>query len=802
MLSEGEALLRGYKHRNSEPLFRLNYEIMKKHILFITIIIAAIFYWQCLPDPLFNKPVSTVMVDRDNQLLAAHIAKDEQWRFPIIERVPQKYQQALLSFEDKRFKYHPGVDPLAMARAVYLNISQGRAVSGGSTISMQVIRLARNNPPRTLWEKFKEVILATRLEIAYSKDEILAFYASNAPFGGNVVGLEAASWRYFGRTPEQLSWAENATLAVLPNSPALIHPGRNRQRLKTKRDRLLATLHDNKVLTDIEYKLAVLEPLPEKPKPIPHFAPHLLTTLMKSSNSPRIQTTLSRSIQSKVEHVTMSHAKHLALRNIHNLAALVIDNERFEVVAYVGNSQYGSRLEHGHAVDIVHRPRSSGSILKPLLFARMIQSGELLPDTLVADLPTQYSGYIPENYDRDYRGAVSAKQALARSLNIPAVRMLRQHGVTRFYNFLKQTGMRSLTRSANNYGLTLILGGAEANLWDMANIYANLAYIAKQNRYQLDARYKTIKVRAKQIAAKGNIAQISPASAWLTIDALMEVSRPGAENYWREFASSRKVAWKTGTSYGLRDAWALGSDTRYTVAVWVANASGEGIAGLTGVSRAAPIMFDLFNKLDKPEQDFIAPRHLMKRVEVCKDNGYLSNASCQTKEVWIPRESHFQKISPHHRYVHLDKNRQWQVNSRCESVANMLHISWFELPPGQAYYYKRNHSQYRSLPKLRPDCRVNLAADSQHGPIDILYPLPGTRIYIPTDLAKQKSRTVFEAVHRQASATLFWHLDEQYVGATEHFHNLALNISPGKHILTLVDDHGFRVSQRFEVLGK
>ncbi len=776
--------------------------MIKRHVTVIVLIIASIFYWQSLPEPLFDKSVSTVMLDRNNQLLAAHIAEDEQWRFPTLTQVPEKFKQAILTFEDKRFDYHPGVDPIAMARALYLNIRHGRTVSGGSTISMQVIRLARDNPPRTLWEKFKEVILATRLELSYSKDEILALYASNAPYGGNVVGLEAASWRYFGRTPAQLSWAESATLAVLPNSPALIHPGRNRLRLKDKRDRLLTSLHANDVLTDIEYKLAVLEPLPEKPKRIPHFAPHLLATLMRNNDSPRIKTTLLRAEQAKVEKLMQHHAKYLSLREIHNLAALVVDNETFDVVAYIGNSQFGNQLEHGHAVDIVHRPRSSGSILKPLLYARMIQSGEILPDTLVADLPTQYAGYMPENYDREYRGAVPAKQALARSLNVPAVRMLRQHGVSRFYNYLQQSGMRSLSRPADDYGLTLILGGAEANLWDMAMIYANLANTAKQDRYELDARYKNLRVNARDPISEGNLAQISPASAWLTMKALMEVSRPGTDNHWREFTSSRKIAWKTGTSFGLRDAWAIGSDTRYTVAVWVGNASGEGIAGLTGVSSAAPIMFDIFNKLDKPETDFQAPLHLMKRVQICKENGYLSNANCASKEVWIPRESHFQKTSPHHRYVHLDKNKQWQVNSRCESVNNMTHISWFELPPGQAYYYKQTHSQYRSLPKLRPDCRVRLAASQQHGPIDILYPLAGTRIYIPTDLAQQKSRTVFEAVHRQSSATLFWHLDEQYLGATENFHNLALNISPGKHTLTVVDDNGFRVSRRFEVLGR
>ncbi len=775
---------------------------MKRHILFIAVVIAGIFYWQCLPDPLFNKPVSTIMLDRNNQLLAAHIAKDEQWRFPNIQKVPEKYEKAILHFEDKRFYYHPGVDPAAMLRAMYLNITRGKIVSGGSTITMQVIRLAKNNPPRTVYEKLKEVIAATRLEIDYSKDEILALHASNAPYGGNVIGLEAASWRYFGRTPEQLSWAESATLAVLPNSPALIHPGKNRAALKKKRDRLLTILHEHEVINEIELKLAILEPLPQKPKPLPQYAPHLLASMMQAHVSPRLQTTVDAKTQKNVEQVTKQHAKDLELQDVHNLAALVIDNETFEVMAYVGNSKYSNQLERGHAVDIVHRARSTGSILKPLLFARMIQTGELLPDTLVADLPTQYAGYMPENYDRLYRGAVPAKQALARSLNVPAVRMLRQHGVSRFYSYLQQAGMTTLSRPADDYGLTLILGGSEATLWDMASIYANLAHTAKQDRYQIDARYRAIKVDTAASTATNRINQISPATAWMTLDALLAVSRPGQESYWREFNSSRKVAWKTGTSFGLRDAWAIGSDTKYTVAVWVGNASGEGRAGLTGVKSAAPIMFDIFNKLEKPERWFVKPLHLMKPVNICKQNGYLSGANCETKKVWIPRESHFQKSTPHHRFVHLDKNKQWRVNGRCESVSNMKHVSWFELPPGQAFYYQRSHSRYRPLPALRPDCRSHLADNKQHGPIDILYPLPGTRIYIPMDLGKQKSRTVFEAVHSNSDSTLFWHLDEKYLGTTEKFHNLALNIAPGKHTLTLVDSTGYRITRRFEVLGK
>lgn len=774
---------------------------MKRHIAIIVAVIAGIFYWQCLPQPLFNKPVSTIMVDAQGDLLAAHIAADDQWRFPTIEAVPEKYRQAILTFEDKRFYSHPGIDPFAIARALYLNLKHQRVVSGGSTLTMQVIRMARDNPPRTLTEKLIEAVMATRLELSLSKDQILALHASHAPYGGNVVGLEAASWRYFGRTPEQLSWAESATLAVLPNSPALIHPGRNRGQLKQKRDALLQTLHDEGVITEIDLKLALLEPLPDEPKPLPRFAPHLLGTLMQAHAEQRIRTTLDRELQQRVERVTQQHANALSTRDIHNLAVLVIDNTDFSVRAYVGNSQYASDLERGYAVDIVQRPRSTGSILKPLLYARMIQSGEILPDTLIPDLPTQYAGYMPENFDHQYRGAVAAKQALARSLNVPAVRMLRSHGIDRFYEFLQHAGMTTLTRPVDDYGLTLILGGAEGSLWDMTNLYANVAYLAKQERYDSDTKYKQIRVMQNETADTTRISDIGPATAWLTLDALVEVSRPGNDNYWREFSSSRTIAWKTGTSYGLRDGWAIGSDPKYTVGVWVGNANGEGKPGLTGIHAAAPILFDVFDKLDRPERWFAAPRHLMKPVNVCKDDGYLSNAGCDSKKIWIPKESHFEQISPYHHRVHLDANDQ-RVHGRCESINNMHHVSWFSLPAGQAYYYAKSHTAYHDLPAYRDDCVAQSAGNKQDVPIDLLYPLPGTRIYIPVDLAQQKSRTVFEAVHREQGAVLYWHLDQKYLGTTRSFHQLALNITPGEHILTVVDGSGQRLTRQFKVLGE
>lgn len=763
---------------------------------------AALAFWWSLPNPLFRAPLASILLTRDGELLGARIASDEQWRFPPLQQVPEKFRAAVINYEDRRFSWHPGVDPLALARAMLLNLKHGQVVSGASTLSMQVIRLARANPARTYFEKFIEMFLAVRLEAGYSKDEILALYANHAPFGGNVVGLEAASWRYFGRAPDKLSWAENATLAVLPNSPALIHPGRNRASLRAKRDGLLRALLLAGHLTELDFDLALREPLPEQPVALPTHAPHLLETLRfaATDNQYRFHTTLDRRTQLAAQEIVAQHMQTLTLQGIHNAAAVVIDNQSFEVLAYVGNAQWSVDNERGYAVDILRRARSTGSILKPLLFASMLQAGEILPTTLVADVPTQYSGYIPENIDKLYRGAVPAQVALAQSLNVPAVRMLKEHGVNRFYDFLQHLGMSSLRRRPEEYGLTLILGGAEGTLWDVAGMYANLAQLAMQPA-EATPYYRRLALLRDADTRTTQRSELGAASAWLTLNALLEVTRPGEEGHWRNFASTQKIAWKTGTSFGQRDAWAVGVTPRYTVGVWVGNASGEGRANLSGAASAAPILFQLFNRLDTSEW-FGAPREQMREVEVCSDDGYLSNGACATQKQWAPADARFERVSPYHFRVHLDSSGIWRVHARCESVGRMRHADWFVLPPGQEFYYRRQRADYRLLPAYRPDCRAQVNADEGRGPIDFLYPNLGTRLYIPIDLAAQKGRTVFEAVHRESGATLHWHLDDEFLGSTQTFHQQALDISAGAHVITVVDQHGNRLSRRFEVLGK
>ena len=790
--------------------------------------VALVAWWRLLPDPLFSTPQSYVLEARDGTLLSARIASDGQWRFPARAEVPLKFRRALLVYEDKRFETHVGVDPLAMARALRLNLRAGHVVSGGSTLTMQLSKLARaaardrrarGRDGRSYVEKSLEVLLALRIERSFDKDQILALYAANAPFGGNVVGLEAASWRYFGRPPADLSWAEAATLAVLPNNPSLVHVSRNRERLQRKRDQLLQRLHAAGELGALDLDLALAEPLVAEPHPLPDLAPHLLETLRaRDPGRHRLRSTLDARLQANAVARVNEQVAQLSRQQVNNAAALVIDNQTFEVLAYVGNGgiphsvvtngSCRSGLGGAHVcdkemrnvpisthVDIIQRPRSTGSILKPMLYAAMLDDGALTPRMLLPDVPTHYEGFSPENFDRQYRGAVPADEALAHSLNVPAVRMLKTYGVARFADLLRGAGMRTLTRPADDYGLTLILGGAEGNLWDIASLYASLSSIASTGAAEHAPPFREPAVLVATPGTRHERTTISPGAAWLTLAALLEVPRPGEEGHWKNFASSRAIAWKTGTSFGLRDGWAVGTTSRHTVGVWVGNASGEGRPGLTGSTMAAPLMFGLFGAL--PATPWIdMPTHALRQVETCVNDGYLPNGACDTTRAWVPRHAHFDALSPHNLRVHLDSRLAQRVSSGCESPGRMRHASWFVLPPAQEFYFRRVHAGYQPLPPMRADCQADAGATA----LALMYPEPNARVIIPRELDGRRGRTVFEAVHRRRDARIYWHLDGQYLGETHTFHSQALDIEPGEHILTLVDDTGERVARRFSVL--
>lgn len=783
-----------------------------------------IFYFFALPKTLFNSPHSLVLESSNGELLGARIAEDGQWRFPHEKKVPEKFEKCITTFEDKRFYKHFGFDPLALGRAITQNLFTGRKVSGASTLSMQVIRLSRKNPPRTLSEKLLEIILATRLEFAYSKKEILAFYTSNAPFGGNIVGLPAASWRYFGRPAETLSWGETATLAVLPNSPALVYPGRNTQTLLNKRNRLLQKLRNEEIIDSVTCTTAQLEPLPDKPFPLPMLTPHLLDKIYianhKTKNNKQeeniVKTSIDIDLQYSVNKIIDRHFDQLNSNGIHNAAALVLDVETGKVLAYTGNTSAFEDPEKNCNVDNISAPRSTGSILKPFLYASMLNDGLLLPEMLVPDVPTYINSYTPKNFNFQYDGAVPADKALARSLNIPAVHMLQSYTPQNFAHQLQKMGITTLHKPGNYYGLSLILGGAEATLWDLAGVYASMArtlnhYNTSKGKYFLNdfhlPDYKTelINSNSKKIKDLDAAPVLSASSIWLTLEAMVKVARPDEEKFWKNFDGARKIAWKTGTSFGNRDAWAIGCTPKYVVAVWVGNSNGEGRPGLTGISSAAPVLFDIFNKLPEESTWFSQPFGDMQKVFICNKSGQIATNICPEKtESWISKNNVNVTLNcPYHCLINLDENEKFQVHSDCEAVSKMVQKSWFILPATEESYYKQKHPDYAELPPFRNDCSANLPNSALVlNSMKLVYPQNPTKIYLPVDFSGKTGSTVFEVTHRNSNAVIYWNIDEKYVGRTQSgaSHQLAFSPSVGKHNLILIDDNGERLEQSFEIV--
>lgn len=762
-----------------------------KKVMTIGITLLLIGYIFCLPRQLFHVPYSTVVTDRNEELLGARIASDGQWRFPPRETTPEKIKQCLITFEDKHFYHHWGVNPLSIGRAIYQNTRHKRIVSGGSTLTMQTIRLARNES-RTFGEKVIEMIWATQLEFRASKEEILSMYVSHAPFGGNVVGLDAAAWRYFGHSAEDLSWAESAMLAVLPNAPAMIHLSKGRQMLLSKRNRLLKQLLEKKIIDSSTYELAVTEPLPDEPHPLPQTAPHLVSRFYKERNGQYTRSTIDRGIQTHIEDLAERWSNEFNRSDIRNLAILVIDIPANQVAAYCGNVHF-DRKQGGNQVDVIQAPRSTGSILKPFLYYAMLQEGSLLPDMLLPDIPININGYTPQNFSMQYEGAVPASEALARSLNIPAVTMLQKYGVPKFHNFLQQTGFRTITRPSSHYGLSLILGGAEATLWDVTNAYAQMGRALTPNLSPELTKEKEAGIIIKEEENKTVQHEYiwDKGAVWQTFNALKEVNRP-EEIDWKSIPSMQTIAWKTGTSYGFRDAWAVGVTPRYAVGVWVGNATGEGKPGLVGAQTAGPVLFDIFSYLPASPW-FERPTDVFVDAEVCRQSGHLKGRFCEeTDTVLILPAGLRTDACPYHHLITLAADEKHRVYESCANTEPTLQKSWFTLPPVWEWYYKQHHPEYNPLPPFKAGC-----GEDTFQPMQFIYPPMNAHIKLPKQLDGSKGFLTVELAHTNPNANVFWHLDDTYLMQTQDFHKISLQPAPGKHSLTAVDGEGNTVSTTF-----
>ena len=755
------------------------------------------------PLPRFKSPLSTVVEARDGSLLGARIAEDGQWRFPGFEKVPDKFEKSLLTFEDQYFYYHPGINPVSIARAMAGNIKAGKIVGGGSTITMQVARISRGNKPRTYSEKFIEMLSALKLEIFRSKKTILLLYSSNAPFGGNIVGLEAAAWRYTGKSSADLTWAESAALAILPNSPALVFPGRNQETLKTRRDDLLKRLHKRKYIDSLTLVLALDEPLPGEPKPLPSKAPHLTDHLFMNNKGNMIRTTIDPALQERATEIINSHQKDLAGNYIFNSACIIVEVESGNVLAYVGNSTIENASAHGGDVDIIRALRSTGSIMKPFLYAAIQQSGDFLPNTLIPDVPTRFPGFSPKNFDQSYSGAVPAASALSQSLNIPAVKMLQKYSPDKFLGLLGKTGFTSFNKSADYYGLSLILGGGETSLWELTGAYASLSRVL--NRYLLEKKYykedyhPPLLINNEETIPKLTVEidpPLSASSIWLTYEALQKVNRPESETGWQYFAASPNLAWKTGTSFGFRDGWAVGTTPRYVIGVWTGNADGEGRPGLTGTMTAAPILFDLVSLME-PGGWFNTPYEDLTMINVCSKSGYRAGPDCpETSEISACVAGLRSEACPYHEIIHLNKSNTSQVTSDCTFPSDINNVSWFVLPPSMEYFYKKKHPEYTPLPPVARGC----SSDKNIPVMEFIYPTPGIKIFIPRDQTGLFTKVIMEVAHRNPTKKIFWHLDQTYIGTTRYIHQIEMEAKSGNHVLTVVDEDGNTIRCGFTII--
>lgn len=760
-----------------------------------------------ISNPLFDHSYATVLESSEGRLLGARIATDGQWRFPPSDSLPENYVKCLLQYEDRHFYQHFGVNPFSIVRAIRQNIKAHKIVSGGSTITMQIARMAMGNKPRTISQKLIEIWLALRIELKYSKKEILLLYANNAPFGGNVVGISAAAWRYYGRSPHHLSWAEAASLAVLPNAPGLIFPGKNEQKLFEKRNRILSALAKVSIIDQTSFHLSLDEPLPHKPKRLPNSAPHLLDRGIKDGLAQTtIKSTLNVSAQSTVNELVKAHNLIYKFKQIHNAAAIVASIKSGEVIAYVGNVATDRNANHGQQVDIINSKRSPGSLLKPILYALAIDHQLITPYKLLPDIPVFYQGFAPQNFDKQFKGAVPANQALRSSLNVPFVSLLKDFGYEKFHNEMRKLGVLSLNNPASHYGLSIILGGGEVTLWEMAGLYAGMARnLQSYNKNKGEHRYQSNDFRALNYIKSKEISdvnyesesRISAAASWHMFKAMQELRRPDAESNWQRFGNSKSIAWKTGTSYGHKDAWAIGLNSDYVVGVWLGNADGEGRPDLTGVSAAAPLMFRIFETMDG-EAVFQLPIADMTMMKICRQSGCRASKICPEVEVKPVAKSVATTAScSHHQLIHLDESISFKVNSMCYPIQKMKTRSWFVLPPAQAWYYKKFNANYVEPPEYLNGC-----APQAKGTMEMIYPKKFTKVFVPIEIDGQQGKVVFEAAHRNTEANVYWFLDDEYVGETKELHQMGLSPSAGHHRITLVDYQGRELSVAFEAVNK
>lgn len=558
---------------------------------------------QALPPPLPGRdsPYAVLVVARDGTPLRAFPDRDHVWRHPVaLTDVSPLYVEALVTYEDRSFRWHPGVNPIALARAAWQWAVNGRVVSGGSTLTMQVARILEPQP-RTLTGKLRQVLRALQLELRHSKDEILTLYLTYAPMGGVLEGVEAASRAYLGKPAKRLTHAEAALLTVLPQSPSLLRPDRYPDRARVARDKVLRRLIDR--WGEETVRDAMQEPAYAQTVRDPLLAPLLAERLRKTAaGRARIDTTIDAEAQSTVELLLADRSAGLPPRV--SLAALVMDNDSLAILAYAGSADFADDERFSH-VDMVRAPRSPGSTLKPFLYGLALDEGLVHSESLLADVPQNFSGYQPGNFQQSFHGPVSVSEALTKSLNVPAVEVLDRLGPARFVAQLRRGGLKLAFPRGGEPNLSVILGGAGATLENLVGAYSSFARKGLSGRPRLTPKEPIHEVR-----------MMSEGAAFIVRD-ILESGGPVGRAVESGTGARRGIAWKTGTSFGFRDAWAVGVSDRLTVGVWVGRPDGTPNPGFFGANVAAPLLVDIFSALDLAPPGPRLPPATVSRETIC-----------------------------------------------------------------------------------------------------------------------------------------------------------------------------------------
>jgi penicillin-binding protein 1C len=726
-----------------------------------------------------NITYSQILSARDGSVMYAFLSPDDKWRMKteLKEIIPQ-LRKTIIYKEDKYFYYHPGINPVAMVRAAFYNLMSGKTTSGASTITMQVARLIAPKE-RTYVNKLIEVLRALQLEWMYGKEEILQLYLNLVPYGGNVEGVKSASLLYFGRLPNQLSLAQITTLAIVPNRPTSLGLGKNTVLLTQERNKWLKRFSADGLFPQKEITHALAEPLEARRRAIPRIAPHLAYRMKyEYPQEINLQTTIHLPIQDKVQKLAYNYYKRLQRYNINNLAVLVLNNHTMEVEAYIGSPDYTDNANAGQ-VDGVRAIRSPGSTLKPLVYALGIDQGKITPKTMIADVPSNFAGYNPDNFDKKFNGQVSIEKALSYSLNVPAVKVLHEAGLPVFVEKLKQARFEQIEKDQNKLGLSVILGGCGVTLEELTGLYASFAHEGRFRQLNYILSATTTATDSLQ-----SISIVSPEAAFMINEILTQATRPDLPNNYQSSYHLPKVAWKTGTSYGRRDAWSIGYNAKYTVGVWIGNATGEGVRELTGADIATPLLFNVFNSIDYNSTNrwFAAPKDLKFRL-VCAESGLVPDDFCkhQIADYFIPLVSTIQKCT-HLKEVPVEADEQISYCTSCLPQSGYKKKVYANLSPELIAYYENTGVAYQKIPPHNPAC--TRIFDSQ-APL-IVSPANGQE-YI---MDRESAELMLSCQADNEVKTVYWYINDRLYTAAGAAEKVFFRPVAGPVKISCSDDKG------------